>query len=54
MVGEPVIDPGTVRPDLDAEITAFLRKACASYRDERFRTAQEMRISLSALLPRRT
>jgi serine/threonine protein kinase len=49
MVGEPVIDPRTTRSDLDSELAEFLMKACASYRSDRFTTAQEMRDALSAI-----
>jgi uncharacterized protein (TIGR02653 family) len=47
MVGESVIDPRTVRADLDGDLAGFLLKACAPYRTERFSTAQEMRDALS-------
>jgi serine/threonine protein kinase len=43
MVGEQVIDPRTVRPDLAPDLTEFLVKACASERGQRFSTASEMR-----------
>ena len=43
MVGEPVIDPRTVRDDLDPALADFLVKACASDREVRFSTAAEMR-----------
>jgi uncharacterized protein (TIGR02653 family) len=46
MVGEAVIDPRTIRPDLSPELAEFLMEACAPYRDERFSTAQEMREAL--------
>jgi uncharacterized protein (TIGR02653 family) len=46
MVGESVIDPQTIRPDLAAQLAAFLVKACAPYRGERFSTAQEMKDAL--------
>ena len=48
-VGESVIDPRTIRPDLDSALAEFLVKACAPYRSERFATAQEMKDALSAL-----
>jgi uncharacterized protein (TIGR02653 family) len=47
MVGESVIDPRTIRADLDSELAEFLVKACAPYRSERFTTAQEMKDALS-------
>jgi hypothetical protein len=49
MVGEGVIDPRTIRSDLALELADFLVKACAPYRSERFRTAQEMRNALAAI-----
>jgi len=42
MPDEPIIDPKTIRDDLDEELAGFLRRACASVRDERYETAQEM------------
>jgi uncharacterized protein (TIGR02653 family) len=47
MVGESVIDPRTIRADLDGDLAGFLLKACTPYRTERFSTAQEMRDALS-------
>ncbi|MGH9157638.1 MAG: serine/threonine-protein kinase [Acidimicrobiales bacterium] len=49
MVGEAITDPRTIRPDLDSGLADFLVKACASYRAERFSTAQEMKDALSAI-----
>jgi len=49
MVGEQVIDPRTIRPDLNPDLVAFLLKACAPYRSERFSTAQEMTDALSTI-----
>jgi uncharacterized protein (TIGR02653 family) len=49
MVGEHVIDPLTIRPDLDPELARFLVRACAPYRSERFATAREMMDKLSGL-----
>ena len=46
MVGEDVVDPGGVRPDLSDEVSNFLRRACASSRSERFETASEMAAEL--------
>ncbi len=42
MVGEEVIDPKTIRPELDDALVRFLRKACASERGMRYSTAAEM------------
>ncbi len=49
MVGEPVIDPRTARSDLDPDLASFLLQACASYRSDRFTTAQEMKDGLVAV-----
>jgi hypothetical protein len=46
IAGERVIDPVTFRPDLSPDLSKFLAKACASYRDERFATAKEMKEAL--------
>ncbi len=46
MVGEDVRDPKQFRSDLDNGLAAFLAKACAPYRDDRFLTAVEMRQAL--------
>ena len=46
MGGEEVIDPTVTRPDLNAGLAAFLLKACAPDRRERFETAAEMQSSL--------
>ena len=43
MVGEHVIDPRTVRPDLALDLAEFLVKACAPERGQRFATASEMK-----------
>jgi len=40
-------DPRDVRPDLSPALAAFLLKACARYRDERFVTARAMRAALA-------
>ena len=48
MVGEQVIDPRTIRPDMTDRLADFLIKACASDRAERFATAQEMKSALEA------
>jgi hypothetical protein len=47
MVDVPVIDPRTIRPDLQRDLAAFLLKACAPVSAERFATAAEMRLALS-------
>lgn len=49
MVGEAVIDPRPIRPDLPAELAEFLMKACAPYRAERFATALEMKDGLATI-----
>jgi uncharacterized protein (TIGR02653 family) len=49
MVGEEVIDPRTIRPDLDDELAIFLIKACAPYRSARFATAREMKDALTLI-----
>ena len=36
-------------PDLDGRLAEFLRKACASSRDERYSTAREMKEALDSL-----
>src|SRR5579863_1030800 len=46
MAGEPVIEPATVRPDLQPDLAAFLVKACAAARADRFATAADMRLAL--------
>jgi uncharacterized protein (TIGR02653 family) len=48
MIGEPVIDPRTIRSDLSDGLVDFLVKACASDRAERFATALEMKAALEA------
>ncbi len=49
MVDEQVIDPRTVRPDLNDGLADFLVKACASERAGRFATAQEMKNALESV-----
>ncbi len=49
MAGDPVIDPTTIRSDLDGDLARFLVKACASSRDERFATARNMKDELDCL-----
>ena len=46
MIGEPVIDPRTIRSDLKDGLADFLVSACASERAERFATASEMQSEL--------
>jgi serine/threonine protein kinase len=46
MVDEPVIDPRTIRPDLDPGLAEFLIKACASANADRFATAAKMQDAL--------
>ena len=46
MVDEPVIDPRTIRPDLNPELAEFLVKACASANADRFPTAVAMQLAL--------
>jgi uncharacterized protein (TIGR02653 family) len=49
IAGDPVIDPSTIRPDIDPRLAEFLVKGCASSRESRFGSAQEMKDSLDAL-----
>jgi uncharacterized protein (TIGR02653 family) len=49
MPDEPIIDPKTVRSDIDDSLAEFLRKACASVREARFKTAAEMEAELREL-----
>lgn len=49
MVGEAVIDPRSMRPDLSADLAKFLVKACAPDRSERFATALEMKEALEQI-----
>lgn len=46
MSGEEVINPKNSRPDLDEDLAAFLCKATAPERAERFSTAAEMATAL--------
>jgi serine/threonine protein kinase len=46
MVYEPVTDPRTVRPDINAKLAQFLIKACAPAKPDRFSTAVEMQLAL--------
>jgi uncharacterized protein (TIGR02653 family) len=49
IAGDPVIDPTTVRSDIDSRLAEFLVKACASLRESRFGSAQDMKDCLDAL-----
>ena len=49
MVGEKVIDPRTIRPELSDAIAEFLLKACAGDRTDRYTTAEEMKSALEAV-----
>ena len=49
MVGEPVIDPRTIRADLHPELAGFLLKACAPTRADRFATAADMQLALRSI-----
>jgi uncharacterized protein (TIGR02653 family) len=46
MVGEAVVDPRSIRPELDDQLAEFLIRACAPERAQRFGTALEMRDAL--------
>jgi Protein tyrosine and serine/threonine kinase len=46
MTDEPVIDPGTIRRDLNPGLSGFLSKACAPAGADRFPTAADMRLAL--------
>jgi hypothetical protein len=48
-IGDAVIDPQSIRPDLPDDLARFLMKACAPSRDERFTTALEMKGALEAI-----
>ena len=50
VVYEPVIDPRTIRPELNAELARFLMKACAPDKPDRFSTAAEMQVALREVL----
>jgi hypothetical protein len=49
LAGVPVIDPRTIRADLDPGLAEFLIKACAPARADRFATAADMRLALRAI-----
>jgi serine/threonine protein kinase len=46
LIAEPVIDPTTIRRDLNPELAEFLIKACAPDRSDRFSTAANMQLAL--------
>jgi CheY-like chemotaxis protein len=46
MIDQAVIDPRSVRPDLNPDLAAFLIKACAPTNADRFGTAAEMQSAL--------
>ncbi len=46
MPDEAIIDPTTIRSDLDRSLADFVRRACASDRETRFQTAAEMEAEL--------
>jgi hypothetical protein len=48
-VGEPVIDPRTIRRDLNPDLAEFLVKACAPANVDRFSTAGEMLAALRSI-----
>ncbi len=48
-LGEPVIDPRTIRADLSPELARFLLQACAPTRADRFATAADMRLALGKI-----
>jgi hypothetical protein len=48
-VGEPVIDPRTIRPGLNPDLAGFLVKACAPANVDRFSTAGEMLAALRSI-----
>jgi protein tyrosine kinase len=49
IVGQPVVDPRTVRPDLGSELAAFLIRACAPASVDRFATATDMQLALRTI-----
>jgi serine/threonine protein kinase len=49
MAGEVVIDPRTIRPDLDDRLAGLLMRACAPTRSQRFQTAITMDAALREL-----
>jgi tRNA A-37 threonylcarbamoyl transferase component Bud32 len=49
MADEPVIDPRTIRSDLNSDLAEFLIKACAPANADRFSTAAEMLTALRSI-----
>ena len=49
MADEPVIDPRTIRADLNADLAGFLSQACAPATADRFSTAAEMLTALRGI-----
>ncbi len=49
VLDEPVIDPRTVRPDLNPRLAEFLLKACAPANADRFATAAHMLTALQSI-----
>ena len=49
MVDKPVIDPRTIRPDLNSDLAEFLIKACAPANVDRFSAAAEMLAALRSI-----
>jgi hypothetical protein len=47
--GVPVIDPRTIRADINAELADFIIRACAPANDGRFATAAGMRLALRGI-----
>jgi hypothetical protein len=48
-VGEPVIDPRTIRPDLNPDLAEFLVTACSSGNGDLFSTAAGMLAALRSI-----
>ena len=46
LIDVPVIDPRTIRPDLNPDLAEFLIKACAPASSDRFSTAADMQLAL--------
>lgn len=49
LIDEEIIDPKSVRPDLNDGLADFLRKACAPNRETRFENAAEMEAELRGI-----
>jgi uncharacterized protein (TIGR02653 family) len=54
LAGASVVDPQTIRADIGPKLSAFLTRACAPYRNQRFATAKEMRAELQEARNSRT